>query len=100
MGVQLTKEERKDALASVRRYLEEGLEVEACDLKAGLLLDYVLKEIGPFAYNSGVRDADRYFREKMEDLGGACYEHPLTYWTEGSRRRPMGYGGQARERGN
>ena len=50
-------------------------------LKTTLLLDYIIKEIGPYAYNKGVQDAEAYFRAKTEDLSGTCYEDGLTYWT-------------------
>ncbi len=49
-------------------------------MRAKLLLDCVLKEIGPFAYNRGVRDAEQYFRAKVEDLPATCFEDGLTYW--------------------
>ena len=44
-----------------------------------------LKEIAPFAYNKGVSDAESYFRTRVEDLSGACYEAGLGYWQK--RRR-------------
>ena len=51
-------------------------------LKAELLLDYFIKEIGPYAYNRGVSDAESFFRSKLEDLKGSCHEYELTYWEE------------------
>ena len=50
-------------------------------MKARFLLDYIMKEIGPFAYNKGVKDAEAYFRGKVEDLSATCFEDGLTYWT-------------------
>lgn len=80
MAIELKGEEASEALLSLQQYLRENFEEEAGELKAKLLLDYFLKEVGPFAYNQGVRDAERYFRAKLEDLPGSCHEHPLTYW--------------------
>lgn len=57
------------------------------DLKARLLLDYFMKEVGPYAYNQGVSHAETYLRRKLEDLPGTCYEFGLTYWTEKTRRK-------------
>ena len=38
------------------------------------------KEIAPFAYNKGVKDAESYFRGRIEDLSGTFFEPALTYW--------------------
>lgn len=80
MGVELSKQDRESAMASMRRFFREELEVEISELRARLLLDYFLKEIGPFSYNQGVRDAETYFRARVEDLPASCYEEGLTYW--------------------
>lgn len=60
-------------------------EQELSEMRARFLLEYFLKEIGPFAYNKGVKDAEQYFRRHTEDLTGICYEDPLTYWTRKKR---------------
>ena len=44
------------------------------------LLEYVLNEIAPFAYNQGVEDAQKYFLRMTEDLPGTCFQEPMTYW--------------------
>jgi len=80
MSLELTKEEAAQILPSLKRYAREELELELTDLRAKLLLDYLLKEIGPFAYNQGVKDAENYFRARVEDLPGTCFEPALTYW--------------------
>jgi uncharacterized protein (DUF2164 family) len=80
MGIELTKEEIKEIVPSIQKYFQEELEMEINEMRAKFLLDYFLKEIAPFAYNNGVRDAERFFREKMEDLQGNCWEYGLTYW--------------------
>ncbi len=80
MGVELTKEESREVVSSIQRYFEEELEIEINEMRARFLLDYFLKEIAPFAYNNGVRDAERFIRERMEDLPGSCSEYGLTYW--------------------
>jgi uncharacterized protein (DUF2164 family) len=49
-------------------------------LKAGLLLDYCLKAIGPAIHNKAIADAQAYFQGRVADLQGVCYEPELTYW--------------------
>ena len=80
MPIELTKEETKEIIPSIQRYFQENLETEINEMQAKFLLGYFLKEIAPFAYNNGVRDAERFFRMKMEDLQGTYWEHGLTYW--------------------
>jgi uncharacterized protein (DUF2164 family) len=82
MPIELNKEEIEEILPSIQKYIREEFDEEIGGLKARLLLDYFLKEIGPYAYNRGVEDAERYFREKLEDLTGTCHEFGLTFWTQ------------------
>jgi len=80
MGIELTKQETEDALFSLKKYVRSELDLDLGDLRAKLLLDYLLKEIGPLAYNRGVRDAEEFIRLRLEDLPATCFEPPFTYW--------------------
>ncbi len=80
MPIELTKQETADVIPSLRRYFREELEHEISEMQAKFVLNYFLKEIAPFAYNRGVQDAERYFRGRVEDLSGTCFEPALTYW--------------------
>ena len=80
MPIELNKQETKEVLASLHKYFGEEFEEELSELRAKFLLDYILKEIAPFAYNKGVRDAESYFRGRVEDLSGTCFEPALTWW--------------------
>lgn len=82
MRIELTKEEVADVITSIQKYVLKEWDEEIGNLKAELLLDYFIKEIGPYAYNKGVRDAESFFRSKLEDLQGSCHEYELTYWEE------------------
>ena len=85
MAIELTKQEIAGIIPSLHRYFKEELELEISEMRARFLLDYMLKEIGPFAYNKGVSDAEMYFRGKVEDLSGTCFEEGLTYWQKKKR---------------
>ena len=80
MPITLAPETTKRLLASIKRYAAENLDEELGDLKAGLLLDYFLKEIGPAIYNKAISDAQAYFQGRVADLEGVCYEEEFTYW--------------------
>ena len=81
MAIELNKEDIRSLIPSLQRYMEEELDQTLSDFKATLRLDYIIKEIGPYAYNKGVTDAEAYLRAKAEDLSATCYEDGLTYWT-------------------
>jgi uncharacterized protein (DUF2164 family) len=86
MAITLTHDARKQAVASIRRYLSETWEQDVGDLKAGLLLDYFLKEIGPSVYNRAIDDAQVYFRDRVVDLEGTCFEKEFGFWPAASQR--------------
>ena len=80
MPIELNQQETKDAVASLQRYFSEELDQEISEMRAKFLLEYILREIAPLAYNQGVKDAESFFRGKIEDLSGTCFEEGLTYW--------------------
>jgi uncharacterized protein (DUF2164 family) len=80
MPIELSKPETQEVIASLQRYFRDELDQEISEMRARFLLDYILQEIAPFAYNRGVKDAETFFRSKIEDLSGTCFEDPLAYW--------------------
>ena len=82
MSSDLSKEERIEAVNSLRHFVEEELDLEISELQSGFLLDFFFKEIGPLSYNRGINDAKRFFLTQIEDLDGVCFEEPFTYWTK------------------
>ena len=87
MAVTLSEDARKEALASIRRYCGEQLDVDIGDLQAGALLDYFLKELAPSVYNAAIADAQTYFTDRLADLEGTCYEAEFGYWPKSSSVR-------------
>jgi uncharacterized protein (DUF2164 family) len=80
MPLELTSQETAEAIQSLKKYFGSELEANLSDLQGRLLLDYIQKEIAPLAYNRGVKDAEDFFRKRLEDLPATCFEPPLTYW--------------------
>ena len=86
MAIAISKDVEQRAIASIRRYFTERLEQDVGELQARLLLEFVLKEIGPSVYNQGVADAQVFMRDRVADLEGACYEAEFGYWPRETRR--------------
>lgn len=84
-SITIPEEARQQAIASIRRYAEENLELEIGDLKAALLLDYFLQEIGPSVYNGAIADAQSFFEERTADLAGVRYQAEFPFWAQRKR---------------
>jgi uncharacterized protein (DUF2164 family) len=81
MPIKLSNDTAAQMKASIKRYFKEHLdEPDTGDLKAGMLLDFCLKEICPTIYNQAIVDAQKYFQERVVDLEGVCYEKEFGYW--------------------
>lgn len=88
MSIVLPEEATERLVASIKRYFTEHREEEIGDLQAQLLLDFIVKEIGPSIYNAAITDAQTYVRDRIADLDGACFEPEFTYWPKSTTRRP------------
>jgi uncharacterized protein (DUF2164 family) len=87
MTISLPDDARKHSIASIKRYFAEELEQDIGDLKAGLLLDFVLNEIAPTIYNGAINDAQTFLRDRLADLEGVCTVPEFAYWPSASVRR-------------
>jgi uncharacterized protein (DUF2164 family) len=87
MIISLSDDARKQSVASIRRYFDEELEQDIGDLKAGLILDFFLREIAPSVYNTAISDAQAYLRDRVADLEGLCSAQEFSYWPSSSVRR-------------
>lgn len=85
--IELTKEQRADAVASLKQYFEENMAEPLGDLPAGLLLDFVLEDIGPVIYNKAVADASARMTSRVADLSGELFEDEFRYWARLKAKR-------------
>ncbi len=87
MSLELSKDVRKQAIASIQLYFEANLPEPIGDLQAGLLLDYFLEEIGPSIYNQAIADAQTRMQLRVADLNGELFEDELQYWPRLAAKR-------------
>ncbi|WLD94238.1 DUF2164 domain-containing protein [Alkalihalobacillus sp. AL-G] len=64
----IPKEDRDQLVRSIQAYFLDERGEEIGDLAAGLLLDFFIKEMGPYVYNQGVRDAKDVLQQKVMNL--------------------------------
>lgn len=80
MAIKLDKDTEERLLASLQRYCSQNFDEEVGGLKARLLLDFCLREIGPSVYNQAVQDAQAAMQEKIAEVETNCYETEFAYW--------------------
>ena len=80
MAIELSGETKQRMIESIQRYSAEHLDDEFGELKASMLLDFFVRELGPTIYNRAIADARAHMHERVEDLDGACYEPEFGYW--------------------
>ena len=87
MSIELSKQSRTDALASIQQYFERNMPEPIGELAAGLLLNFFVEEIGPVIYNQAVRDAQTRLQQRVADLEGELFEDEFQYWPRAEAKR-------------
>lgn len=82
MTIKLKAEAQARFIASIKRFFTENLDDDIGDLKASLLLDFVMQEMGPTLYNQAVADAQTRVQDMVSELDSSCYESDLGYWNK------------------
>lgn len=85
--IELSKQGRADAIASVKKYFEEEVREPLGDLRAGLLLDFFLEEVGPAIYNQAIADARARMQQRVADLEGELFADEFQYWVRQAAKR-------------
>jgi uncharacterized protein (DUF2164 family) len=86
MAIQLSKEDRVQAIASIERYFLDNFEQKIGNISAGALLGFILEEIGPSIYNRAVSDAKERMLMRAEDLAYEVREDEFQYWQKFNQR--------------
>lgn len=84
--LELSKQQRAEAIASLKRYFDENLDPIG-DLPAGLLLNFFLEEIGPAVYNQAIADAQARLTQRIADLNGELFADEFQYWPRADAKR-------------
>lgn len=87
MTIELPKQIRASAIASIKRYFEENMPEPIGDMPAGLLLNFLIEEIGPLFYNRAIADAQERLQQRVSDLNGELYAEEFQYWPKLDKKR-------------
>ena len=81
MTIELPKEARAQAIASIERYFKENFEEQRLgNIAAGALLGFFLQEIGPAVYNQAVAEAQDRLQTRVAELDMELHEDEFQYW--------------------
>ena len=64
----ITNERREDIVDAIKIYFSEERGEEIGDLRAKLILDFIMEKMAPEFYNQGVSDSCQYMKNMIEDV--------------------------------
>jgi uncharacterized protein (DUF2164 family) len=80
MPIELSREARDRAVASIERYFADELDQRIGNVAAGALLGFFLEEIGPLVYNKAVGQVQERLQERVQELDIEFNEDEFQYW--------------------
>lgn len=85
MAIELSKEARAQAIASIERYFREHMDEPIGNIAAAGLLGFVLDEIGPSIYNKAVLDVQERLQARVSEIDLDVHEDEFQYWRKYER---------------
>jgi uncharacterized protein (DUF2164 family) len=79
ISIKLPKEEKDEIVKSVQTYFEEERSETIGALGAEQLIDFMIKELGPYIYNKAIADTRIIINEKNNQIDDELYtlEKPI-----------------------
>ena len=87
MAIEIPKEARKEAIASIERYFQENMDERIGNIAASALLGYFLEELGPLVYNQAVADVQERLQARVAELDIETHEDEFQYWRRFDKQR-------------
>jgi uncharacterized protein (DUF2164 family) len=88
MAIELTKQSKAEALASLERYFSEVMDQRIGNIAAGALLNYFIEEVGPVIYNQAVADVQERLALRVQELDIEIHEDEFQYWRRQGKTTP------------
>ncbi len=73
MNLKIPKEQKAQIVAMVQQYFRDERGEEIGDLAAEFLIDFMIKQMGPFLYNQAIEDVQAVLNQKMAALEEDVY---------------------------
>ncbi len=86
MAIEISKEAKKEAVASIERYFRQNMDEPIGNLAAGALLGFFIEEIGPLIYNQAVADVQERLQARISEIDIEVHEDEFQYWRKYERQ--------------
>jgi uncharacterized protein (DUF2164 family) len=86
MTIELDREVRQQAIASIERWFRENRDEPIGNVAASGLLGFMLEEIGPSIYNRAVADVQERLQMRISELDIEVHEEEFAYWRKFERK--------------
>ena len=80
MTIEIPKDARKEAIASIERYFEENMEEKIGNIAAGALLSFFIEEIGPVINNAAVAEVQERLQVRVMEIDLEVNKDAFQYW--------------------
>lgn len=73
MGMKLPREQREEMVSRIQHYFEMERSESLGSIAAEQLLEFMIRELGPFVYNQAIQDARKTVAERMQAVEDELY---------------------------
>lgn len=87
MAIEISRDERKEAIASIERYFRENMDEPIGNIGAGALLAFFLEELGPIVYNQAITDVQERLQQRVSEVDIELHEDAFQYWRKFDREK-------------
>jgi uncharacterized protein (DUF2164 family) len=87
MTIEISREARDQAIASIERYFLQTTDEKIGNMAAGALLGFFLEEIGPVIYNHAVATVQERLQLRVAEIDIEVHEDEFPYWSRRARTK-------------
>lgn len=92
MPIELNRDVRAEAVASIQRYFEQQLEMPIGNVAASGVLGFFLEELAPSVYNQAVTDVQERLQARVSEVDIEVHQDEFQYWRKFDKRPRGGRG--------
>ena len=87
MNIELPKDVRTQAVASIERWFKENADEPIGNIQAAALLNFFIAEIAPSVYHQAIADAQLRLQARVAELDIECHADEFGFWRQAGRKR-------------
>ena len=72
-AIEFDQADKEALLKKLQEHMSEELEKDLSRFEAEFLLEFIMKDIGPFIYNQGLYDSKKLIEERFESIADSLY---------------------------